>query len=228
MNKKIRMLGVWSAVVFVICFGAGLGLFAHWIPPTPPSLGAQEVADMFRSNTIPIRIGMVLMVIGTTFYLPWTMILSDLIKEIEGKSYFLSGTQLTGGILAMLILFIPSYNWTAAAFRPERNPEITQIFVDQGWLIFITAFPPFVLQNVAIAIAIFIDKRPAPAFPRWVGYVMLWVSAAYLPAVMAFFLKTGPFAWDGLFVWWIPVGMFTLWFAALVPYAYKAVMRQTY
>ena len=96
----------------------GFVVFAGWFPPTPPSTGAQEMADLFRSQSISIRICMVFMTVGAVFYLPFTMLLSDLIKEIERPSALLAGTQLAAGILCTLTFFIPAYIWTAAAFRP--------------------------------------------------------------------------------------------------------------
>lgn len=226
MNQKLRMLGVWSAAAFFVFWLIGFVFFAQWIPPLPPSASAQEVADIFRTRSVSILLGMVFMSMGGAFYLPWTMTLSLLIKEIEGKSWFLSGTQLAAGVLSCTTLFIPAFIWAAAAFRPERNPEITQALVDLGWLYFITPIGPFILQYVILAVAIFMDKRPVPAFPRWIAYLQLWVSVSFLPGLVAFFMKTGPFAWNGLFVWWIPFTTFTAWFVVMIVFARKAVLRQ--
>jgi hypothetical protein len=168
---------------------------------------------------------MVFMSMGGAFYLPWTMVLSTLIKEIEGKSYFLSGTQLAAGIMASMTLFLPAFIWATAAFRPERNPEITQAIVDFGWLFFITPIGPFILQYAILAVAIFMDKKAVPTFPRWAAYLQIWVSVSFLPGLAAFFMKTGPFAWNGLFVWWIPFTTFTGWFAVMIYLSRKAILR---
>lgn len=225
MNSKLQMLGIWSAAAFFLLWLVGFALFAQWIPPLPPSTDAQGVASIFQANSVPIRIGMVFMSMGAVLYLPWTMVLSNLIKEIEGKSFFLSGTQLAAGVLSALTFFLPAFFWAAAAFRSERNPEITQALVDLGWLLFITPIGPFLLQYIIVAIAIFMDKRPLPAFPRWVAYAQIWVSISFLPGLIAFFMKTGPFAWNGLFVWWIPLSTFTAWFVMMIVLTRKAVLR---
>lgn len=224
MNPSIRMLGVWSAVIFFVLWAIGYGVMAQWIPPMPPSAGAQDVADMFREDSVRIRIGMIFMILGATFYLPWTMLLSDIIKQIEGQSFFLSGTQLVAGVMSQVTFFVPAYMWAAAAFRPERNPEITQAMVDQGWIIFITGIGPFILQYAILAFAIFLDKRPVRAFPRWVAYLQIWVAISFVPALLAFFMKTGPFAWNGVFVWWIPLSLFTLWFITMIVFTRKCVI----
>lgn len=227
MNPSIRMLGVWSGIAFFAFWLVGYGVLAQWIPPLPPSASAEQVASLYRERHVPILIGMALMIVGSAFYLPWTMLLSDLVKEIEGQSFFLSGTQLAAGVASMMTFFIPSYNWAVAAFRPERMPEMTQLLVDQGWLMFITGIPPFIMQYAILGIATFTDRREVPIFPRWSGYLQVWVSLSFLPAYLAFFFKTGPFAWNGLFVWWIPLILFTVWFGVMIGLCRKAVLRRS-
>lgn len=225
MNPKLRILGVWSAAAFFLLWLIGFVFFAQWIPPIPPSATATEVADLFQARSVPIRVGMVLMSFGAVFYLPWTMVLSQLIKEIEGRSYFLAGTQLAAGVVSAMTFFLPAFLWATAAFRPQRNPEITQALVDLGWLFFITPIAPFILQYTILAIVIFGDKRPQPAYPRWAGYLQLWISLSFMPALIAFFMKTGPFAWNGLLVWWVPFVCFTAWFVIMIALTRRAVLR---
>jgi len=227
MGPRTKILGVWSAAAFFIFWVVGFVVFAQWVPPLPPSWSAAHVAQLFRARSVPIRVGMVLMSFGAVFYLPWTVVLSTLIKQIEGRSFFWSATQLAAGILSAITFFLPAFVWAAAAFRPERNPEITQALVDLGWLLFITPIAPFIAQYVILAVAIFSDRRPQPAFPRWAAYLQLWVSVSFLPGLVAFFMKTGPFAWNGLLVWWIPLTMFTGWFVVMIVLTRRAVLAET-
>ena len=224
MNSKRAMYGVWSAAAFFLLWLVGFVFFARWIPPIAPSTGADDIALLFRDRSVPIRVGMVLMSVGTVFYLPWTMALAGIIKEIEGKSFFLSGTQLAAGVLSAMTFFLPAFLWATAAFRPERNPEITQALVDLGWLFFITPIAPFLLQYVVLAVAILADKRAKPAFPRWAAYLQVFVSVSFLPAFLAFFMKAGPFAWNGLLVWWFPFATFTAWFFTMIVLTRKAIL----
>lgn len=223
-HSRRAIYGVWSAAAFFLLWLIGFVVFAQWIPPIAPSTGADGIAALFRQRSVPIRVGMVLMSMGTVFYLPWTMTLAGLIKEIEGRSFFLSGTQLAAGVVSAMTFFLPAFLWTTAAFRPERNPEITQALVDLGWILFITPIAPFILQYVILAVAIFADKRPRPAYPRWAAYLQIFVSVSFMPALLAFFLKTGPFAWNGLLVWWFPFATFTVWFFTMIVLTRRAVL----
>lgn len=224
MTVNSRLLGVWSAAAFFVLWAVGYGAFAQWIPPLSPSLTAVEVAQLFHDRSVPIRVGMVFMTLGAVFYLPWTVTLSSLVKDIEGKTFFWAATQLAAGIVSMLTFLLPGFVWATAAFRPERNPEITQTLSDLGWLLFITPIAPFMMQYIILGAAILSDKRSQPAFPRWAAYLQFWVSLSFIPAVIAFFAKSGPFAWNGLLVWWIPLTAFTGWFVLMIMLARRAVL----
>jgi hypothetical protein len=122
----MRVIDVWSAVAFFLLLLVGFVFFAKWIPPLSPADSADQIAELFRARTGPILVGMVLMIVGSACYLPWTVVLADLIKEIEDRSSFLYGTQLAAGVMAAGTFFLPAMVWATAAFRPERSPEITQ------------------------------------------------------------------------------------------------------
>jgi hypothetical protein len=225
MGQRLQLWCVRSGVAYLLVWGSGLGLLAGWIPPYPAALDALPVAEMFRTQNTRILLGAMAMTVGAALYLPWTALLSDLIQPIEGGTRVLSRTQLIAGVMAQLTFFLPPYFWAAAAYRPLRDPEITQALADVGWLIFITGIGPFILQYACVAVAIFGDRRPMPAFPRWVGYLQVWISISFLPAVIPFFVKSGPFSWNGIFVWWLPLTLFSVWFCSMIFLARKAVLR---
>src|SRR5206468_55447 len=86
--------------------------------------------------------------------------------------------------------------WLIAAFRPERSPDLVLLLNDLAWIIFTAPVGMLVAQNVCLALAIYLDARPAPVFPRWVGHFNMLVAAAMAPAALAAVVRTGPFAWD--------------------------------
>lgn len=225
MAQKLKLWCAWSALGFLVVWGSGFGALAGWIPPYSAALDAQQVAAIFQSNNTRILLGVMFMTVGAALYLPWTALLSDLIHPVEGDTHVLSRTQLVAGVMAQITFFIPPYFWGAAAYRPMRNPEITQALADTGWLIFITGIGPFILQYACVAVTIFSDRRATPLFPRWVGYLQVWISLSFVPAVIPFFVKSGPFSWNGIFVWWLPLTLFTVWFFTMFTLARKAVLR---
>jgi hypothetical protein len=51
-------------------------------------------------------------------------------------------------------------------------------------------------------------------------------AAGFPPAVLTTYFKVGPFAWDGLFPWWIPVIDYTVWSVVMSYMTAKAVAAQ--
>lgn len=45
-------------------------------------------------------------------------------------------------------------------------------------------------------------------FPRWWGYGSLWSTTMFEAGAFAFIPRTGPFAWNGLLVFWSPLTCF--------------------
>jgi uncharacterized protein (DUF983 family) len=47
-----------------------------------------------------------------------------------------------------------------------------------------------------------------------------------VPGVMCLLFKTGPFAWNGLFVFWIPLAVFGSWFVVMSLLLLRAIKNQ--
>ncbi|EHB55176.1 hypothetical protein MycrhDRAFT_2370 [Mycolicibacterium rhodesiae JS60] len=58
----------------------------------------------------------------------------------------------------------------------------------------VTPIVLFSCQEVPIAVAILMDRSPNPVLPGWVGYANLWIPLTFLPALLAYFVTTGPVA----------------------------------
>lgn len=219
-------LSLWS-----VCGYAGLGLlgfavFAGFWPPPGEDLDAVAITRYFTENSDRIRVGMVLMVIGAPLYYVWSVALSKIISRIEGSMGPLSMTELIGGLLTALVTVVPAVVWLTAVFRPEsRSPEMVQLLYDFGWLFFDMTFVCSLVQSVALGIAILIDRRAEPLFPRWIAWVALLTAATYVPLTLVPFFRTGPFAWHGLINFWAVFVMFFVLIAVVTPAAFRALRR---
>lgn len=70
---------------------------------------------------------------------------------------------------------------------------------------------PFLFTLVSIAVATFVDDSDKPVFPRWFGWFSLFALIAFLPGQTLFFFRSGLFAWNGIFGWWMPFIDFFGW-----------------
>lgn len=225
-SRKNQLMCAWSGLIFLLMFFVGWAVIGGFLPPPSPGVSAQEVADFYRSNTNMIRLGLLITQASCIFYIPWIVGISVQLKRIEGPSPVCTYVQFLGGLTGIVAILLPYFFWAVAAFRPERDPALLQLLNDIGWLIFIVTFAPFVVQNLAIAVAIFSDRNPEPLFPRWVGYFNLWISLTFFPAGFVLFFKSGPFAWNGLIGFWVPLGAFSIWMIGMLVLQLKAIKRQ--
>jgi hypothetical protein len=128
-------------------------------------------------------------------------------------------------MLGVLLFILPAFVMQAILFRPHRDPTMLLMLNDLSWLPFIGAFMPASIQGIAIALAIFKDKDEK-VFPRWLGYFNVWIALLFLPDVLIYSFKTGPFAWNGIFGFWLPLTVFGVWFVVMFPYLRRAILAQ--
>ena len=225
-HADIQRFCTWSGIVAVVLFFAAF-FIAQFIPPPGPYLTQEQVVSMYQKNATGIRIGMVCMMASTMFVSPFVAVVSIQLKRMEGMTPILAYTQMSTGTVGIVTLLIPPIMFLITAFRPDRMPEITYVLNDVCWFLTAIAWPPFVMQYITIAIAIFRDKSAQPIFPRWVGFFNAWTALLFVPGgcLLAFF-KSGPFAWNGIFTFWLPGGLFAVWFIVMTMALLPAIRRQ--
>lgn len=226
MNTKAQLACAWSGIVFLGVVVAGWWLVAQFIPPHLPTAGADEIAAIYQANTVRIRAGTALALSGVGLLIPFAAVIAVQMKRIEGANAVLAYTQLTCSAVGVVVFLVPMMIWTAIAFRPERSPEIMLAMNDVAWLLFLMTMSPFCVQNIAIGVAIFLDKRAQPIFPKWAGYLNIWVAILFIPVGVITFFKTGPFAWNGILAFWLPLSVAGIWFVVMFFLLLKAIGRE--
>ena len=226
MNARNQRLCAWSGAVFLITWGIGFWFLAGFIPPPAPKDSPDELLQMFRDDTDRVRLGLVVSMFGSVLLLPWGAVLTVQMKRIEGSSAPLAYTQLAAAAAGCVFLTLPIMYLQIASFRLDRDPELIQLMHDMFWVPFIGVPALVNLQLLVIGLAILQDRREQPIFPRWAGYVNLWACVVILPAGVMVFFKDGPFAWNGLFSWWLPLTAFVIWFAVMLKLLLAAISRE--
>lgn len=227
MNPKNQLVCAWSGPVAMVVFTIGFWLMARYLPPTPPDTSAADLATLYQNNASGIRLGVLLTMFAASLTAPWVAVIAVQMKRIEGSAApVYAYTQLGTGMLGVLVIVIPCLLWTAAAFRLDRDPQLILLLNDVAWLMFTMMVGPAVIQQFAIGLAILSDRRATPIFPRWAGYMNIWVGIGYLPATPIGFFKNGPFAWNGLLGFWVPIAAYGIWFVLMFLMLTKAIRQQ--
>ena len=224
MRRGVELLCAWGGIVFSVLFGIGFVGIAHFVPPLAPSDTAEQTAAIFRADSNAIRTGLLLCYVGCPFFLAFGAAISGQTRRIIGVPAGLIHLQVAAYSAGLIFIIGPFMIWWVAAFRPDQySVELIQVLNDFGWISFLVAWVPFVTWFIAAGAAILCDTSVAPIYPRWSGYLGLVMGLGQATASLLVYFKTGPFAWNGLFSWWLPATEFFLWFVMMTVLTVRAI-----
>lgn len=196
-NRPAHLAFAYCAIAYVVTLCLGLFVVAGWLPPVAPRVEGASLVALFEAHRLQIRIGVTILVGSVLFWWPFSAAISAQLRRIEGPHAIFAPVQLAAAAGISLITLFGGYAWLVAAFREHPDPATVQILSDYAWLTFVGAWPTAILQSLAIGICILTAKASQVVYPRWVGYLNLWMSGLYAPGLLAPFFHGGPFAWNG-------------------------------
>jgi hypothetical protein len=208
----------WTLPALAIIWIAAFFMFPGFANPMSPTMSADEVAAFYLdpSHLSRIRYSMILFnwfCIGLILML--TLIVLQIRRMAHRTPIFSYATLacIAGGPTVFLIA---NLFWLLGAFRPDRNPDLTQLLNDVAWITFTAGVPPFLIgQSVVLALAIHMDRQPQPVFARWVAHFNLVIAAALVPAAFTGLTLSGPVAWDGFLSFWVRNIAIALWIVVM-------------
>jgi hypothetical protein len=115
--------------------------------------------------------------------------------------------------------------WLIAAFRPDRQPELTQLLNDLAWITFTCGVPFLIALCAFLALSIAYDDQDEPVFSRWVATFNVVIAIALVPACFAGLTLNGPFAWDGFVSFWVKNIAIALWIIVMAVVLRNAMTR---
>jgi len=213
---KTNLFGAWCGVAYCVLLLIGWWVIGGFFPLHRPSAGAEEIAAFFRTDVLKIRLGMVIVMWGSATFIPFTATIADYVSKVEGRSGPLTKIMSMSGYANAMLTFYPPLLWIANTWRSqERSAELIYLINDIAWLQFIGGLALIMPMFVVVGVTALNDKTANPTFPRWIAFVSAMTFILFLPDQMLFFFKTGPFAWNGLFAFWVPLTVFCGWFILL-------------
>lgn len=158
---------------------------------------------------------------------PLAAVIAAQMARLEKGIPIWSMLEFGGGLMMSLFLVLPPLFWGVAAFSPERPAQLTLLIHELSNLTLVTTDQYFIFQYVAIAVVSLSSptSRLSP-FPRWYGYYTIWTALMFELGAIGFLPKTGPFAWNGLFVYWSPLTLFGVWIVVTSIQLIRAIGRQ--
>lgn len=203
-------IAIWMGIIFLVVGSIGLVALCGILPFPSPSLSPDQVLAIYRDNPIRMRIGVLLLFIGTmTFNQLYTIQFLHM-RRVEGRFPIWSYTLLCTGIMAALPAWLASLLWLACTFRPDSDPGTILLLHDIGFLAFTFSTLPFVVIAQICYIIVFFRDRTQRVFPRWLAYMAVLDLLIFVPNALVPFFKSGPFAWNGVMGIYLPLTAYSV------------------
>jgi hypothetical protein len=216
MSERSQSILVWWAIVFTVIYGLALAFLLDMVPPPTPKLSADQIAHWYAVRHTKIRVGAVIASWCSAFMVPLSIVIAAQMSRQERGRKVWSAMTVVGGGLMSIFLVLPPLFWGVAAFTPSRSHDVTAIMHELGMLTLTTTDQFYIFMWVAVVVICFLPTtvKYSP-FPRWFGYFTAWIAFMFEAGAIAFMPRTGPFAWNGLLVFWSPLTLFGVWIAVM-------------
>lgn len=224
-SRRVRLVCIWCGIPLVFLVFGGF-IYSSFMVPIPPTDTAEQVAQIYRSRTGAIRLGLAVSFFANVFLLPFGIAIAAQTRRIRSVPTVLIYTQIASCAAGSLSFVIPWVFWLTAAFRPERQAPEIMLLNDLGWMYFVMVYVAFTPWMIAIGAAILLDTGADPVYPRWLGYFAIFLELTFFPDSVIPFFKTGPLAWNGIFPYWLPFILFGIWVPVMVAYTTVAIKRE--
>jgi hypothetical protein len=199
---------------------------AFLTPPLSPAADPQDVAAFMADGGVLQKVGLMIALASVGGLLPMSAVLGDQMRRMEGARPIWAQVQLACAALTVWLLSAMLIFFAVAAFRADRDPQLILLLHDLGWLTFVTPVAMVVVWMASVGAAILGDRGQPPVMPRWVGYLSIWAALLSAPGFAAILFHSGPFAWSGLLVLWIPLVIFLVWWITLTIYLLQAISAE--
>lgn len=218
----------WSLPAVALIWVSAFVLFPGFTPPMSPTMSAEQVAAFYRdpAHLSRIRGSMILFNWFCVGLIPVLILIMMQIRRMAHRTPIFAYCMLGCAAGGPTIFLVANIFWLLAAFRPERNPELTLMYNDLAWITFTSQVPFLIAQSVILALAIYFDDPEQPVLPRWVAHFNLLVAAALVPAAFVALTLSGPVAWDGILSFWLKNIAIGVWIVVMGAVLGRAIHRE--
>ncbi|SEP86969.1 hypothetical protein SAMN04488038_10249 [Solimonas aquatica] len=219
-------LMAWTGPVFFIGFFFFWGVVADNLPPMAASASPQDMWQHYKDLRLPITLGMSVCMVLASCYMSFGAAVSRVMKRIEGADGWLSNLELMGATITYCPIVVACGIWLCCAIQIDQlTPEMVQFCYRLGWMIIDLAYMVTSWQILAVSIVFLRDRREKKLVPAWVCWWGFVTVASFFPVSLIPFFTSGPFAFHGLFNFWIAFFTWYIWIVAMSLFIIRAVGR---
>jgi hypothetical protein len=227
MSTRSQVVLLWWGIAFTAGYALSLAFLIGIVPPPPATWTAARVAEFYQQHAGRILLGAVTTSFTSAFLIPISIVAALQSARQETGRPVWSILMFTGGTFTSIFLVLPPVFFGVAAFRPDRPADITATLHDLALLSLFTTVQFYIFFGLSVAVACLRSHALLDSpFPRLFGYFTIWCTLMFEIGGVAFLFKTGPFSWNGLFIFWIPFFFFFVWLTTLCVLLLKALAAQ--
>lgn len=226
MSTRGQRILLWTAPPAMALFALAYLLFPVFSPPLSPTLTPEEVAAFFRDyNTGILGVVILCNLIAGSLVPLFAVTAVQMSRTSTSSSVFTYAYIICVGV-GTTAFILADYCWGVAAFRPGRDPQLISLLNDMAWFFFVAPVGTLVVQNLCLALSIYLDDRPEPIFPRWVAHFNVAVAVLLVPGAFSILFKTGPLAWDGAVSFTLRIAVLAAYLVVMFLVLLRIVNRQ--
>lgn len=226
MSIQGQSILLWTTPVAGVLFLVAFFFFPGFNPPMSPTMTPGEVAEFFKENVAAIRAVAIFSNIICGTLVPFFALIVIHMLRVKNSSPVFAYSYLMCSGVGLTAFILADYCWAIAAFRPERDPQLISLLNDMAWLFFITPAGLLIVQNLCLALSIYLDENISPVFPRWVAHFNVATAILMAPGAFAAANKSGPFAWDGSLAFHLRLATFAVYVAVMFLVLVGVIRRQ--
>jgi hypothetical protein len=218
---------IWWTIIFTAIYGLALRFLLHMLPPPTAKWSSAQIAQFYAEHSTEIKWGATIASWTSAFLVPLAIVVGiQLYRHERGRPVW-SIVAVANGVIMSLFLVLPPLFWGVAAFTPNRPAEVTAIMHELGTLTLTTTDQYYIFMWVAVVVICLLPNRVVHSpFPRWYGYFTAWTALMFEAGAIAFLTRGGPFAWNGLLVFWSPLLLFGVWIGVTSTLLLKSLNKQ--
>ena len=219
---------LWTLPVLAVIWTSAFLLFPGFVQPMSPTMSAEEVAAFYRDpeNLPRIRYSMIVFNWFAVGLIPILALIVLQIRRMAHRTPIFSYALIACAAGGPTIFLVANLFWLLAAFRPERDPQLTLLLNDLAWVTFSSQVGFLIAQSTILALAIYLDRQARPVFERWVAHFNVLVAALLVPASFVGLAMDGVLAWDGLLTFWVRNVAIAVWIVVMAGVLGRVIHRQ--
>lgn len=224
---------IYWAAAFMVVYFLIIRFCLHMLPPPSAKWSTERIQQFYLENGSDVRLGATIGSWVAAGVLPVMIVCvvqmyrHEMSRHEKGQLPIWSILALGGAVLTPIFFVVPLIFFGVAAYTPSRAPEVTSIMHELAILSLMSTDQFFIFLWVPITVVCLLPNSVVHTpFPRWFGYFNAWTFVMLEAGAICFLTKSGPFAWNGLLVFWSPAIVFGIWQLTLSVLLVKAINAQ--